>query len=160
MLLAASVDRRERSPMHAYTWYIWRKAPRSGPSLKVRVGKDDCPPMRVTASEDLELRYVSADRRMRGTINCLIIALTLAAAAGPALAASEYPPGLFENSPVVPSGPPDAAGPSEPPGTDGPIGPESDAVPPDDYCAGVELRSFRTPEEVRQAHARCDAERR
>ena len=27
------------SPMHAYAWYIWRKEPRSGPSLKVRVGR-------------------------------------------------------------------------------------------------------------------------
>jgi hypothetical protein len=27
--------------MHAYTWYVWRKAPRSGPSLKVRIGKDE-----------------------------------------------------------------------------------------------------------------------
>jgi hypothetical protein len=31
----------EGSPMHAYTWYVWRKAPRSCPSLKVRVGKDE-----------------------------------------------------------------------------------------------------------------------
>jgi hypothetical protein len=31
----------EESPMHAYTWYVWWKAPRSGPSLKVRVGKDE-----------------------------------------------------------------------------------------------------------------------
>ena len=28
----------EGSPMHAYAWYVWRRAPRSGPSLKVRVG--------------------------------------------------------------------------------------------------------------------------
>jgi hypothetical protein len=27
--------------MHAYTWYVWRQTPRSGPSLKVRVGKDE-----------------------------------------------------------------------------------------------------------------------
>jgi hypothetical protein len=27
------------SPMHAYAWYVWRKEPRSGPSLKVRVGR-------------------------------------------------------------------------------------------------------------------------
>jgi hypothetical protein len=31
----------EGSPMHAYAWYIWRKTPRSGPSLKVRVGRDE-----------------------------------------------------------------------------------------------------------------------
>jgi hypothetical protein len=29
------------SPMHAYAWYIWRKEPRSGPSLKVRVGRHE-----------------------------------------------------------------------------------------------------------------------
>jgi hypothetical protein len=29
----------KKSPMHAYAWYVWRKEPRSGPSLKVRVGK-------------------------------------------------------------------------------------------------------------------------
>ena len=27
------------SPMHAYTWYVWRQTPRTGPSLKVRIGK-------------------------------------------------------------------------------------------------------------------------
>jgi hypothetical protein len=31
----------EGSPMHAYAWYVWRNTPRSGPSLKVRVGKDE-----------------------------------------------------------------------------------------------------------------------
>ena len=25
--------------MHAYKWYVWRKTPKSGPSLKVRIGK-------------------------------------------------------------------------------------------------------------------------
>jgi hypothetical protein len=29
------------SPMHAYAWYIWRKEPRSGPSLKVRMSRHD-----------------------------------------------------------------------------------------------------------------------
>jgi hypothetical protein len=29
------------SPMHAYAWYVWRKEPRSGPSLKVRVGRHE-----------------------------------------------------------------------------------------------------------------------
>jgi hypothetical protein len=29
------------SRMHAYAWYVWRKEPRSGPSLKVRVGKSE-----------------------------------------------------------------------------------------------------------------------
>jgi hypothetical protein len=31
----------EGSPMHAYAWYVWRKTPRIGPSLKVRIGKDE-----------------------------------------------------------------------------------------------------------------------
>jgi hypothetical protein len=31
----------EGSPMHAYTWYVWRNTPRSGPSVKIRVGKDE-----------------------------------------------------------------------------------------------------------------------
>jgi hypothetical protein len=31
----------EGSPMHAYAWYVWRNTPRSGPSLKVRLGKDE-----------------------------------------------------------------------------------------------------------------------
>ena|SRR3984957_3055151 len=29
----------KKSPMHAYAWYVWRKEPRSGPSLKVRIGQ-------------------------------------------------------------------------------------------------------------------------
>jgi hypothetical protein len=28
------------SPMHAYTWYVWWKTTRSGPSLKIRISKD------------------------------------------------------------------------------------------------------------------------
>jgi hypothetical protein len=31
----------KKSPMHAYTWYVWRKEPRSGPSLKIRVGRHE-----------------------------------------------------------------------------------------------------------------------
>jgi hypothetical protein len=31
----------KKSPMHAYAWYAWRKQPRSGPSLKVRVGRHE-----------------------------------------------------------------------------------------------------------------------
>ena len=27
--------------MHAYAWYVWRKEPRRGPSLKVRVGRHE-----------------------------------------------------------------------------------------------------------------------
>ena len=40
--VGALVDSRdEESPMHAYAWYVWRKTPWSGPSLKVRVGKSE-----------------------------------------------------------------------------------------------------------------------
>ena len=31
----------KKSPMHAYAWYVWRKEPRSGPTLKVRVSKSE-----------------------------------------------------------------------------------------------------------------------
>jgi hypothetical protein len=31
----------EGSPMHAYAWYVWRKTPRSGPSLKIPINKHD-----------------------------------------------------------------------------------------------------------------------
>ena len=27
--------------MHAYAWYVWRKEPRSGPIVEVRVGKSE-----------------------------------------------------------------------------------------------------------------------
>jgi hypothetical protein len=85
------------------------------------------------------------------------IALALALTASPALAAQDYPPRLFENSPVVPSGPPDATDPSGPPDAAFPFGPPPDADGSlDDYCAGVASRTFRSPVEVRQAHARCD----
>jgi hypothetical protein len=29
------------SPMHAYAWYVWSKEPRSGMSVKVRIGKEE-----------------------------------------------------------------------------------------------------------------------
>ena len=88
-------------------------------------------------------------------MNRSILALAAALAASPALAAQDYPPGLFENSPVVPSGPPDATVPSGPPDDAVPFGPPS-AVGMDDYCAGVASRTFRSLAEVRQAHAQCD----
>jgi hypothetical protein len=84
------------------------------------------------------------------------IALAVALAASPALAAQDYPPGLFENSPVVPSGPPDATNPSGAPEAEVPFGPPNAGGPRDDYCAGVGSRTFRSLAEVRRAHARCD----
>jgi hypothetical protein len=90
-------------------------------------------------------------------MNRSTIALAAALTASSALAGQDYPPGLFENSPVVPSGPPEATVPSAPPDADVPFGPPLDAVDPlDDYCAGVPFRTFRSLAEVRQAHARCD----
>jgi hypothetical protein len=77
----------------------------------------------------------------------LTVALALALTASPALAAQDYPPGLFENSPVLPSGPPDAAG---------PFGPTDAVDPLDDYCDGLASRTFRSLAEVKRAHARCD----
>ena len=101
-------------------------------------------------------------------MNRSIIALALALMASPAIAdGPEYPPGLFENSPLVPSGPLHAAIPSEPsdadvpfepPDPDAPFGPP-DAVDPEDYCAGMVFRTFRSLAEVRRAHARCDMRR-
>jgi hypothetical protein len=85
-----------------------------------------------------------------------IIALAVALTASPALAAQDYPPGLFENSPVLPSGPPDATGPSGPPEADVPFGAPDAQGAQDDYCAGVGARTFRTLAEVKRAHARCD----
>ena len=76
--------------------------------------------------------------------------------ASPALAAQDYPPGLFENSPVVPSGPPDATTQSEPPDAAEPFGPPDAADPLDDYCDGLASRTFRNLAEVKRAHAQCD----
>ena len=105
------------------------------------------------------------------------IALALALTASPALAdGPEYPPGLFENSPLVPSGPPHAAIPSEPsdedvpfepPDPDAPFGPPDAAAPfgppdvvgSDDYCDRIEFRTFRSRAQVRRAHALCDHRR-
>jgi hypothetical protein len=88
---------------------------------------------------------------------CAIIALAAALAASPALAAQDdYPRGLFENSPVVPSGPPDATAPSEPAEAAAPFGPPNVGGLLDNDCAGLASRTFRSLAEVRQAHARCD----
>lgn len=84
-----------------------------------------------------------------------VAALAAALAAAPALANSDYPPGLFENSPVVgkgataPAGPPDAPDPGQADASES----------PDDYCASIAGRTFHSLEEVRRAHARCDPNR-
>jgi hypothetical protein len=96
-------------------------------------------------------------RRINSLIAGGVHALAAALAASPALAAQDYPPGLFENSPVVPSGPRDTTVPSGPPDAAFPFGPPPDAVDPlDDYCAGVPFRTYRSLAEVRRAHAQCD----
>ena len=84
-----------------------------------------------------------------------ILGLLAALAVGPALAGSDYPPGLFENSPVVPSGQPDATAPSVSPDSADPESPDA-AAQPDDYCASVAGRTFHSLEEVKRAHAICD----
>ena len=53
----------------------------------------------------------------------------------------EYPPGLFENSPVIGSAPDE---------------PASGVEPAPDDCAGIKSRVFRSLAEVKAAHARCD----
>jgi hypothetical protein len=77
-----------------------------------------------------------------------ILAAFAALAAIPALAdeprAPEYPPGLFENSPLV--------------GSD-PGAPAPDALtidPAPDDCADIASRLFHSLAEVKAAHARCD----
>ena len=96
--------------------------------------------------------------RIQGALpmNRSIIALAAALAAGPALAAQDYPPGLFENSPVVPSGPPNAVAPSQPPDAGNSFGPPDAIDPMDDYCEGLASRTFRSMAEVKRAHAKCD----
>ena len=85
-----------------------------------------------------------------------VLALGTALAASPASAAQDYPPGLFENSPVVPSGPPDATARSQPPDAADSFGPPDAVDPLDDYCDGLASRTFRSLAEVKRAHARCD----
>jgi hypothetical protein len=86
-----------------------------------------------------------------------IIALAAALAASSALAAQDdYPPGLFENSPVVPSGPPNAVAPSQPPDAVDSFGPPDAVDPLDGYCEGLASRTFRSMAEVKRAHAKCD----
>lgn len=94
---------------------------------------------------------------MKRPIDRTILALAAVLASAPALA-QDYPKGLFENSPVVPSGPPGAAAPSGP-DADSPPGDANGDWTDDDYCAGVQSRTFHSLAEVQRAHARCDRAR-
>jgi len=98
----------------------------------------------------------TVERRINSLIAGGVLALPAALAASPALAAKDYPPGLFENSPVVPSGTPDATAPPQPPDAADPFGPPDAVDPLDDYCDGLASRTFRSLAEVKRAHARCD----
>jgi len=96
-----------------------------------------------------------ARRSGEATIKRSIIAFAAVFIVG-RLAAQEYPPGLFENSPVIPSGPPGATAPSEPPDAGAPSEEAGGSGSDDDYCASVANRTFRNLAEVKRAHARCD----
>ena len=80
---------------------------------------------------------VSTGRMRRACPLAACVALGLALTASAARADSAYPPGLFENSPVVPHGyvPPESPPPAAPgdaaPGAPAPLGPESGLPPPD-----------------------------
>jgi hypothetical protein len=83
---------------------------------------------------------------MPGLLFCILGALAVLAI--PARAdesrSPEYPPGLFENSPLVGSEP------AQP-------GPDALTIEPEqDDCAGIASRLFRSLAEVKAAHARCD----
>ena len=112
------------------------------------------------------------------TLRLPVILITAALAISPTLAAQDYPPGLFENSPVVKPGSADATAPGEPsepevpgeqPDAEAPLPPDMGGPPnamaplppyaagqPGDYCASMASRVFHSLEEVRRAHARCD----
>ena len=100
-----------------------RPGPRGSPSLErirpregERAGSSCEAAFSTVRVHVLQLPYLFD--RVQGALpmNHSIIALAAALAASSALAAQDdYPPGLFENSPVVPSGPPNAVAPSQPP---------------------------------------------
>ncbi len=95
-------------------------------------------------------------RRIATLIAGGFLALAAALAASPGLAAQDYPPGFFENSPVVPSGPRDATTPSQPPDAADPFGPPDAVDPLDDYCDVLASGTFRSLAEVKRARAHCD----
>ena len=86
-----------------------------------------------------------------------ILALAALLAGTPALADSpEYPPGLFENSPLRQHG---EEPPADPADALPPEAQQPDALAPDlspDGCADIAQRVFRSLAEVKAAHARCD----
>ena len=78
------------------------------------------------------------------------IALAAALAASPALAAQDYPPGLFENSPVLPR-------PNNPPsGRRHHLDHRTHPTRWTTIAMGSPSALFRSLAEVKRAHARCD----
>jgi hypothetical protein len=54
------------SPMHAYAWYVWRKEPRSRPSLKVRVGRREI--VAALSAVNLPMRGSRSRRNLSGML--------------------------------------------------------------------------------------------
>jgi hypothetical protein len=99
-----------------------------------------------------------AEAARTAVMTATTLALVTLLAAGPTLADSpEYPPGLFENSPLRQHGeaPPSDPSDAPPPGAMAPDAGQPDALAPDD-CADIAVRVFRSLAEVKAAHARCD----
>ena len=92
-------------------------------------------------------------------IPLLLVLLVVLSAARTTFAADDYPPGLFENSPVHGPGQPVApAAPGSEAGDAPPaaVSPGSEPGGEAYDCAGIESRVFRSLAEVQAAHARCD----
>jgi hypothetical protein len=107
-------------------------------------------------ANDLPATIVTPGKRWVGRLlGAGIFAVAAALAPSAAQAESDYPAGLFENSPVVPGGPPGSPGPPGGPDDRDPEQPEASA-PLDDFCATIAGRTFHSLAEVRRAHARCD----
>jgi hypothetical protein len=105
-------------------------------------------------------RNASERRTVERLINTLIaggaLALVAAMAASPALAAQDYPPGLFENSPLLPSDPPPTTASSQSPDAADPFEPPDTVDALDDYCDGLASCTFRSMAEVKRARAKWD----
>src|SRR5271165_3365689 len=113
-----------------------------------------CPKSRDTGSRmsrTVRFPIVPLSARAPGAtiLSAAVVALGAALAASPAAADQDYPPGLFENSPVVPHGQQYADPPMGPTDPSDPGAPDAFA-PLDDYCASVAGRTFHNLAEVKQ----------